>query len=169
MERRLALRNDPKIREPVLDDIMPVMNARELYDQDFFQWTQCNAALLRTGQLAEIDMQHIAEELEDMGKREQRELVTRLRVLLIHLLKWQLQPTRRGASWEATIDIQRDELVRQIEQMPSLRNYLVQSIPRICALAARKAAGETGLAAQSFPVDCPFSLEQMLDDRFLPR
>jgi hypothetical protein len=76
------------------------MAAPQLYDRDFFEWTQCNAALLRAGQFDQADIQHIAEELEDMGKSERRRLESRLEVLLQHLLKWQIQPNRRSTSWQ---------------------------------------------------------------------
>ena len=75
------------------------MSNHPLYDQDFYAWTNEQAALLRAGRLSEADVEHIAEEIENMGKSEKRELVSRLRVLLLHLLKWQYQPTRRGKSW----------------------------------------------------------------------
>ena len=67
-----------------------------LYDEDFFEWTRRNAELLRAGRLEQADIAHIAEEIEDMGKRDLRGLNSRVQVLLIHLLKWQLQPEKRS-------------------------------------------------------------------------
>src|SRR5580698_7276634 len=93
-----------------------------LYDQDFFAWAQEQAELLRAGRLSEADIGHIAEEIESMGRAEKRELVNRLIVLLHHLLKWQFQPDRRGASWEATILVQRHALERHLEDNPSLKS-----------------------------------------------
>ena len=84
--------------------------AKDLYDRDFVEWTVRNAELLRAGRLEEADIEHIAEEIEDMGKRQRHELRSRLRILLIHLLKWQAQPERRGPSWIATIGAQRAEI-----------------------------------------------------------
>lgn len=75
------------------------MTAVPLYDRDFFKWTRCNAALLRAGRFDQADIEHIAEEIEDMGKSERRGLESRLEVLLPHLLKWQVQPNQRSASW----------------------------------------------------------------------
>jgi len=97
---------------------------KDLYEQDFFEWTVRNASLLRAGRLAEADLEHIAEEMEDMGKSSRHELRSRLRVLLSNLLKWKFQAGRRGRSWKATIRVQRDELVNLLQQMPSLRHYL---------------------------------------------
>jgi Domain of unknown function DUF29 len=52
--------------------------------------------LLRTGKIAEADIKNIAEEIEDIGKNLKRELESRLKILFIHLLKWQYQPGYRG-------------------------------------------------------------------------
>ena len=73
----------------------------ETYEQDFYAWAIHNAELLRQGRLSEIDVEHIAEELECMGRSEKRELMSRLGVLLAHLLKWVYQPYRRSRSWRA--------------------------------------------------------------------
>jgi hypothetical protein len=80
------------------------------YEKDVVAWAKEQAALLRAGKLSAIDVEHIAEEIEDVGKSEQRELVNRMAVLLAHLLKWQFQPDRRGASWMRTIDAQRADI-----------------------------------------------------------
>ena len=141
---------------------------RELYNQDFFAWTARNAELLRDGRLDEADIQHIAEELEDMGKREKHELASRLRVLLTHLLQWQIQTERRSGSWKATIETQRSELQSLLEEMPSLRSALAQSLAQVYRRAVLKAVGETGLPATMFPAACPFDLHQILDPEFLP-
>jgi hypothetical protein len=76
------------------------------YEHDFYAWANEQAALLRAGELAQADIEHIAEEIESMGKTEKRELVSRLRVLMLHLLKWRFQPLGRTASWEASIGVQ---------------------------------------------------------------
>src|SRR5437667_12022577 len=89
----------------------------DLYERDFLEWTAQNAALLRSGRFAEADVGHIAEEIEDMGISERREIESRMRVLLSHLLKWKFQPTRRGRSWKATIRLQRPELLRLLKRM----------------------------------------------------
>src|SRR2546427_6466427 len=91
--------------------------AEELYEQDFFEWTIRNAALLRAGRFAEADREHIAEEIEDMGKSERGELGSRLEVLLLHLLKWKFQTGGRSRGWKATIRVQRYRLARLLKQM----------------------------------------------------
>ena len=107
-----------------------------LYDQDFYAWANEQAALLRAGKLAAADIEHIAEEIESMGKAEKRELVSRLTVLLLHLLKWQFQPDRRGSSWDATITVQRDDITDHLRDNPSLKAKIGAAITD----AYRKAA-----------------------------
>lgn len=85
-----------------------------LYDIDFYGWTNQQAELLRTGKIAEADIKNIAEEIEDMGKNLKRELENRLKILFIHLLKWQYQPGYRGNSWRYSIEEQRAELADHI-------------------------------------------------------
>ena len=107
-----------------MNDIIPIMVAKDLYDRDFFEWTQCNAALLRAGQLDQADIEHIAEEIEDMGKSQRRALESRLEVLLAHLLKWRFQPDYRGPSWEATIELQRHKLAKLLKEMPDRKSVV---------------------------------------------
>ena len=82
-----------------------------LYDQDFFAWSRQQAELLRAGDLARADIEHIAEEIESMGRTEKRELISRLTVLLLHLLEWRYQPTnaarvgRRASACSATASL----------------------------------------------------------------
>jgi hypothetical protein len=144
------------------------MSPADLYDRDFHEWTIRNAELLRSGRAADADLAHIAEEIEDMGKRERRELLSRLGVLIAHLLKWQAQPERRGRSWSATIRLQRREISSLVDEMPSLRPYLVESLSRAYEEGALAASAETGLPVEAFPNTCPFDLDGVLDIEFLP-
>ena len=84
------------------------------YDSDFYAWANEQAALLRAGRLGQADIEHIAQEIESMGRTEKRELVSRLRVLLRHLLNWRFQPTGRGSSWKASIRVQRLDLAEHL-------------------------------------------------------
>src|SRR5271170_2694515 len=98
------------------------------YDADFFQWTQSTAEMIRQGRLAEVDLEHVAEEIEDMGKRDRREVRSRLIVLVMHLLKWELQPDLRAASWRSTIVEQRTQIELILEDSPSLRRVPVEEL-----------------------------------------
>jgi hypothetical protein len=141
---------------------------RNLYELDFFEWTARNAALLRAKRFSEADIEHIAEEIEDMGKSQQKELASRLRVLLIHLLKWRIQPAQRSASWEETIDTQRAEISDLLDFMPSLRRTLPEVVETVYPRAVRWAAKETRQAKTRFSEACPFTVEQILDEGFFP-
>ena len=100
------------------------MNKAPSYDADFHAWATESAALIRQGNFAELDFNHIAEELESMGASERRELQNRLQILLMHLLKHHFQPERRGKSWKLTIIHQRTAIERLLKQSPSLRRLL---------------------------------------------
>ena len=94
---------------------------RSLHDSDFYAWSLEQAALLRAGRVGEADLAAIAEEIESMGKTEKRELISRLTVLLLHLLKRQAQPTGRGNSWRLSIANARDEIADLLGDNPSLK------------------------------------------------
>lgn len=144
------------------------MSATDLYERDFYEWTVWNAQLLRAGRPEQADLLHIAEEIEDMGKREKRALTSRLSLLIAHLLKWQVQHDRRTRSWEATIRLQRREVRRILEDMPSLRGFAADSLPQIYSDAVVIAVAETNLPDQDFPAACLFELDQVLEEGFLP-
>ena len=94
----------------------------DAYSTDFYAWAQEQAALLRAGRLNEADIANIAEEIESMGRGEKRELVNRLTVLLLHLLKWRFQPGFRSASWSSSIREQRIRLSSHMRDNPSLKD-----------------------------------------------
>ncbi|MDU9049726.1 MAG: DUF29 domain-containing protein [Candidatus Electrothrix sp. Rat3] len=142
--------------------------AEELHTADFFGWTAQQAALLRAGKIDEIDRENLAEEIEDMGKSLQRELVSRLTILFIHLLKWQFQPGYRRNSWRYTIEEQRDQLTDHLLDNPSMQQKIPQALARTYKYARTGAVRETGLDRKSFPEECPWSFEQTLDHAFLP-
>jgi hypothetical protein len=146
----------------------PISKSPALYDIDIVAWAEQQARLLRAGQFAGLDIEHIAEEIEDVGKSEQRELASRLSVLLAHLLKWQYQPERRGSSWLCTIRAQRRSLAIRLQRTPSLRATLRDAawLDEIWQDAVSTAAGETGLDA--FPDDCPWALAQVLAPDWMP-
>ncbi len=128
-------------------------NQSNSYDHDFYAWTQEQAQLLRTGKLQLIDIQHLAEEIEDMGRAEKRELESRLEVLLMHLLKWQFQPSKRSRSWKLTIKEQRLRLQKHLKQNLSLKASIAEVFDDAYQLAVVSAEKETGL--DIFPEICP--------------
>jgi hypothetical protein len=146
----------------------PVRSRHAAYDEDFVAWTEHTAALLRARRFDEIDVEHVAEEVEDMGTRDRRELASRLTVLVTHLLKWQLQPEHRSTSWDGSIAAQQTEIGRVLRDSPSLRRWVEDDLVRDCPLARTQAAKETGLPAERFPLDSPWKAEQVLDAAFHP-
>lgn len=144
------------------------LSTPSLYDQDFYAWANEQAALLRAGKLAEADIENIAEEIESLGKTEKRELVSRLTVLLLHLLKWRFQPSRRGRSREATITVQRNDVTDHLRDNPSLSAQLDEAMTRAYRKAAISAMGETDLPLSTFPVVCPSSFDQIMAQDFWP-
>ena len=144
------------------------MSNSNLYERDFYAWANEQAALLRSGRLSEADIEHVAEEIESMGKAEKRELANRLTVLLLHLLKWQYQPGRRGASWQATIRVQRRDLAVHMTDNPSLKAILPQTIDQAYGNAVIEAGAETGLLESAFPTVCPWTYDQITNQNFWP-
>ncbi len=145
---------------------MPVKSP--LYDRDFFAWSREQADLLRMGKLAEADIEHIAEEIESMGRTEKRELISRLSVLLLHLLKWRYQPEKQSPSWEASVKVQRNRIADHLDDNPSLKPLLPQALASAYRDAALEAVAETGLAESTFPQACPWTAEQVLGAGFWP-
>jgi len=137
-----------------------------LYDRDFVCWTQETAKCLRAGgRLTEADIEHVAEEIEDMGKRDRRVAFSRSAVLVAHLLKWKHQPNKRSRSWSATIQLQRTRLMRVVEESPSLRGYVEENWPAVYCDGVIQAEAETGLDLSE---DCAFTFKEAVDPEFLP-
>jgi len=141
-----------------------------LHEQDFYAWTQQQTALLKSGELAKLDIHYLIEELESMGASEKRELTSRLEILLMHLLKWQYQPALQSRSWFLTIEEQRLQLEDHLQENPSLKNadFLQTCIDKAYRRALVQAEKETGLARSTFPATCPYRFEQITDSTFYP-
>ena len=146
----------------------PMSVKSPLYDRDFYAWSREQAELLRAGKLAAADIEHIAEEIDSMGRTEKRELINRLDVLLGRLLKWRYEPSKRGPSWEASILNQRDAIADHLDDNPSLKPLLPQALASAYRSARRDAVAETGLAESTFPEACPWTVEEVLDGGFWP-
>ena len=138
------------------------------YDQDFYGWTQEQAALLRAGCLHELDIANLIEEVEAMGRSEKRELENRLVVLLLHLLKWKYQVNRRCRSWQLTIKTRRIDFLKVLRDNPGLKPALDQCLIDAYQLATIKASQETGLDEAIFPASCPWELSDAIKQDFYP-
>ncbi|WP_414552713.1 DUF29 domain-containing protein [Anabaena sp. CCY 0017] len=136
------------------------------HENDFYAWTQQQANLLRERQIHQLDWQKIAEEIEDMGRSEKRQLASRLEILIMHLLKWQFQPNLRSRSWQLTIKEQRLRLEQLLQENPSLKSHLTEILDKVYPLATISAEKETALS--SFPETCSYSLTEILSADFFP-
>jgi predicted DNA-binding ribbon-helix-helix protein len=137
----------------------------DLYDHDFYAWANEQAELLRAGRLSAADIANIAEEIESMGRGEKRELASRLRVLLLHMLKWQNQPERQGNSWRLSIDNARDDITEHLADNPSLKTKLPEVMDTAYRHARRDAAIETGIALAAFPAQCPWTFDEAMREQ----
>jgi hypothetical protein len=141
------------------------------YDHDFYSWALESAQALRERRFAELDIEHIAEELEDMGQGRKRALESQLTRLITHLLKWHYQPEARpwcGNSWRASIRDARREIQRILRDNPGLKPKLRGAFEDAYTSAVDWAIAETNLPESRFPADCPWSLEQTMDEEFWP-
>ena len=163
-----GIEGTPHNTEASLEDI-PASSAQSLYDDDFYAWTQQQAALLRQGRLAAVDLPNVLEEIETLGRKEVAELRARFTVLAQHLLKEMYQPEKSGRSWRTTILNQRIEIGRHMKDNPSLKAKADSVFAEAYADARDLAASETGLAAETFPEAPPFTRAQALERSWLPR
>lgn len=138
------------------------------YENDIVAWANEQARLLRAGRFDLLDREHLAEEIEDVGRSEQRELASRMAVLLAHLLKWRYQPERRGSSWQRTIKEQRRGISYRLDETPSLKAKLNEAKwwDSVWADAVSQAIQETGL--EYFPEICPWTASEVLNSEWLP-
>jgi len=140
----------------------------ELYDQDFYAWTQEQVALLRAGQWHDLDCEHLIEEMEDLGRSARQEIRSYLEGLLMHLLKWRYQPDYQTRSWRDAIVGKRTRIPDFLMESPSLRPQLPRLLQECYPHARRTAARQTRLALATFPDTCPWTVEQALDADFWP-
>jgi len=138
------------------------------YELDFYGWTQEQARLLQEQKWSQLDIPNLVEEIEALGRQERQELENRLGILLGHLLKWEFQPDQRSRSWFATIREQRRRVERLLKKSPSLQPYLPEALENGYQDALDLAVRETSLSYKTFPPECPYSLEQILNNNVFP-
>lgn len=146
------------------------MVKQTLYNQDFLEWIEHQIFCLQKGQWENIDIDNLVEELGDLGRSEQKEIGSYLKVLIMHLLKWQYQLERRTTSWEMTISNSRDAIQDCLEDSPSLQRFLHDSewVEKYYRRARRDAAKETQMTLDRLPSECPYNLEDLLNSDFFP-
>lgn len=139
-----------------------------LHDQDFHLWIQQTVDMLEAQRWHEVDIENLIEEIKSMGSNDKHALKSNLRIVLLHLLKWQFQVAHRSNSWISSIVEHRQRIEELLEKSPSLKPYLEEVFPEVYPKAAKGAEKQTGLPTNTFPVDCPYTLQQVLDIDFLP-
>ena len=144
------------------------LKTRVHYEDDLRSWSLEQAALLRARRTEGLDWDHLAEELESMAGSDERELESRLCVILLHLLKWQIQPELRGASWRKTLRTQRREIRKLLKQSPSLRRQVPGLVLEAYPDAVKDAVDETGLPIDRFPRESPYAADDVLAESYLP-
>ena len=142
-------------------------NDRSLYQQDFYGWTQQQGQALAQKQVVALDWQNLREEVESLGRQEYRELVSRLTVLLGHLLKWEHQSEKRSRSWFLTIREQRRAIRRHLHRNPSLKSQICDALAEGFEAGVDLALRETDLPLRAFPSDCPYEFDRVMLDNFL--
>ena len=136
------------------------------YHQDLAAWAEQQAALLQAGNLHELDIENLIEEMQAMSRKGHRELLHRMQILIAHLLKWEYQPTHRGVSWIRTIDNQRLSINGLIEDSPSLKNHFDEAelIAKAWKDAVKLASNETGLG--NLPPNPIWTIDEILNKDF---
>ena len=147
---------------------LSTQSSSKLYEQDFCLWAETMANLLKTRQLDQLDYENLIEEIEFMGGSQRSALRSDLKQVLIHLLKWVYQPSKRSDSWRYSLIEHRDRLEEAFEDSPSLKNYFDEVLEAVYVKARRNAAKETQLNINQFPETLPFTKEQILDMDYLP-
>src|SRR5436305_141910 len=137
-----------------------------LYESDETAWLELTAELIRLGRLDEVEWPHLAEYLADMAARDRREVQSRLALLLTHTLKWTYEPGQRSKSWKGTI-IEQQHGLEDLMRRGVLRNHAEAVLAEMYGRAVARAAAETGLAADTFPAACPYTLDQLLSDNLI--
>ena len=145
-----------------------VNSMSSLYESDFHRWATEQAAALKCQRYEMLDWENLGEEIAGLARSERRELRNRLRVLLLHLLKWRPQPIRRGPGWKFTIDEQRERIAELLAESASLSGSLDEALKQAWHGARRDAMRATGLAENALAQDCPWPVSEALDQQFLP-
>jgi len=146
----------------------PALPAKEraAYDRDFYTWSQEQGRLVREGRWAEVDRENVAEEMESLGREQFNKLESAIRVILIHMLKWDHQPERRSRSWALSIATQRVHVEQILDDNPGLKPLIAEAVARAYRLARLESINETGLKKATFPDRCPYSFDDITSRAF---
>jgi hypothetical protein len=146
-----------------------VVDAPLLYETDYYLWCFVQADELRLRHFGKVDLPNVIEELESLGKSQRLSLKSSYRLLIAHLLKWQFQPQLRSSSWDITIAREREHISDIEEESGTLKAQAQGIVDSAYRGARREAHKETGLPLTTFPLGCPYTLDQLRDDEWMPK
>jgi hypothetical protein len=136
------------------------------YWDDFYSWLMDQAAHVRAGRWQALDRENLAEEIESLGREQFNKLESALRLLMLHMLKWDHQPTLRSRSWILSVEAQRVDLDNVLSDNPGLKRRIAEAIVQAYRRARIEAANETGLEKNEFPEECPYSWNDFVAREF---
>lgn len=135
--------------------------SKTLYEQDYGLWAEQMADLIAAGRFGELDIENLVEEVRDLSKRERDRLLSSMRLIVHHLLKWDYQPQRRSKSWQTTIQRERNNILFYLKDSPSLKRYLTDDwVSEVYINARLNAMKETGLDLSD---QCSYSIQDVLE------
>ncbi|MEI6427797.1 MAG: DUF29 domain-containing protein [Pseudanabaena sp. ELA607] len=146
----------------------PAISHHDLYEQDFCLWVERALVLLREGNLRDLDLENLLEEISDMSNSQKQALESNLKVILMHLLKYKYQPDKRTNSWRYTIVEHRQRIRKAFKNSPSLKRHFLEEFADVYLDARKLASVETNIAIDTFPITSPFTASQILDEDYLP-
>jgi Domain of unknown function DUF29 len=132
------------------------------YDTDFVAWAEETAALVRAGRLDEVDLEHVAEELEGLSGAQRKSVLSQLHRMIKHLIKQKIQPERDGTSWRVSIRSARNEMLYDVKTSPSLLRYLRENLDLVYPQALEDALDETGMPNAAVSPSCPWTIDDLL-------
>ena len=147
---------------------LSVKNHSQLYEKDFCLWIETTAKLLKQGQFSQLDIENLVEEIETMGRSEKNALKSNLIIVFLHLLKWQYQPDKRSRSWKSSILEHRRRLHEAFKDSPSLKPFFASIFSECYQYGRKQASIETDLPLKKFPTESSFTIDEVLDEDFLP-
>lgn len=136
-----------------------------LYETDFLGWAQMQSLLLKKKDFSSLDISNLIEEIDDLGNSKHTKMESLLRVILCHLLKIKFQPEKHTASWDRSVNSCLTQAKRLLRKNPSLKHYLKEIFMDAYEDCIPWAADETGLDEEIFPKECPWTIEEILEEK----
>lgn len=155
-----------RLAETDREEAAPSASSRTRYEDDLYTWVREQVALLRSGRVDALDLENIAEELSDVGSSQYSQMESTLRVLIMHMLKWDQQPEKRTPSWIYSIREQRRRYAKILKKNPGLKSHLDEIRAEIYPISRDWASDECNLPPDEFPPECPYDWDDLLERPF---